>query len=468
MDAELDHTGNDAFGRALAPSNRGLQRLQEATPHELFAQALENHLAGRLAQAQEGYRQTLQQSPGHSSATHFLGVALHQSGRHDEGVALVRTSLQAEPRASEWHNTLGNMMSALGRHEEAAAAFLSALTIKPRDAVAWNNLGASLLRQGCLEDAIAALRNAIDIDPGFRDALCNLGDALTQAGDPHAAALCYCAEYVLHPVADTERRVLGLAYAKLGRHDDAAQVYEAWLAEEPDHPIAQHLLQASTGRASPEGASQAYLQAYFDDFADGFESKLLGNLEYRVPVAIGHELRALGVAPRSLQVLDAGCGTGLCGIELRPFARHLTGVDLSAKALAKAGEKSLYDALHHQEIAAYLTACAPESFDMVAAADTLIYFGGIEGFAAHARRVLVPGGWLVASFEEWTPQDPSKDGDGSYRINDTGRYSHQAGYVRECLSSAGFAESRIVRLNIRHELGRPVPGMLVIARVQPR
>ena len=53
-----------------------------------------------------------------------------------------------------------------------------------------------------------------------------------------------------------------------------------------------------------------------------------------------------GLEPsKQLDVLDAGCGTGLCGPLLAPYARRLIGVDLSEGMLALAKEKHVYDAL---------------------------------------------------------------------------------------------------------------------------
>ena len=51
-----------------------------------------------------------------------------------------------------------------------------------------------------------------------------------------------------------------------------------------------------------------------------------------------------------LDVLDAGCGTGLCGVLVAPFARRLVGVDLSDGMLAHAGDKNIYHALIRAEL----------------------------------------------------------------------------------------------------------------------
>ena len=84
-------------------------------------------------------------------------------------------------------------------------------------------------------------------------------------------------------------------------------------------------------------------------------SRSLRSLSYRAPALVAAMLEDSGLAPsKSLDVLDAGCGTGLCGPLLAPYARRLTGVDLSAGMLARAKEKNVYDALVQGELTEYL------------------------------------------------------------------------------------------------------------------
>lgn len=432
----------------------------------MFADALSEHISGRLLEAESLYRRILGDAPGHQEATHFLGVLLHQQGHSEEGIALVRMSLQASPDQGEWHNTLGNMLAATGQDAEAVAVFMAALEADASHAQAWNNLGSLLLRHQQTGEAIAAFENAVAIDPAFEDALYNLGDAQAQAGDDAAAARSRCAAYVLRPVADKPRRMLGVAYSVLGRFGDAARMYEEWLGEEPGHPEASHLLAAVRGNGgqggAPERASDAYLAAYFDGLAESFEHKLVDTLHYGVPPLVGQVLRGLGTAPRSLRILDAGCGTGLCGLEAAPFAKRLVGVDLSARSLAVAADKGVYSSLQEQEVVAHMQVEPAAAFDVVIAADTLVYFGEIGSFLAAAAHTLVPGGLLIASFEELLAA-----GEGGYAIASSGRYSHRRSLVRERLASAGFDAPEITDIDVRNELAQPVKGFLVVARRGP-
>lgn len=431
-----------------------------------LAKALQAQLAGKLEDAELAYREILACMPDHPTAMHFLGVTLHQLGRSEEGLALVQASLAHPPGHGDWHNTLGNMLVQLGRHEEAVPAFLEAVEAEPHHAVAWNNLGAVLLRQGHLNEAKSALANAVALNPQFKDALLNLGEAHTQAGEPHEAALCYCAEYVLRPPQATQPHMLGIAFSQLGRTQDAVRVYEQWLLAEPANPVARHLLEACKGALSEDRASPDYVQAYFDQFADTFESKLLGNLGYRVPARLSALLQTMGLKPgNTLQVLDAGCGTGLCGEILKPYASTLTGVDLSAKCLEKAHAKHVYDSLEHKDIVEYLSAYQPAALDLVVAADTLIYFGDLRPILAGAAQALMPGGWLVASLEEWRPEtSAAEEVRIGYHLHAAGRYSHHRSYVLELLHACGFMVRHVEALDIRSELARPVPGLLIAAQ----
>ncbi|RYF28596.1 MAG: tetratricopeptide repeat protein [Comamonadaceae bacterium] len=432
-----------------------------------FEQALGDHLQGHWQAAEAQYRSLLADAPGHAPSVHFLGVLRHQQGDAEEGNALVQQSLRLQPDHADWHNTWGNMLAAKGRGDEAAAAFVAALECDARHADAWNNLGAVLLAAGQAQDAVAALRNAVELRPALRAAHQHLGDAYQQLGDSHAAALSYCAEYVLRPKEETQRDMLGIAYSQLGLHEEAAQVYAAWLADEPGHPIAAHLLAASQGKAVDDRVPADFLQRYFDGYAETFEHKLVEGLEYSVPPLV-HRLLADKATPvASLRILDAGCGTGLCGLQLKHFARQLSGVDLSEKSLAVAHSKGVYDSLHRQDILDFLGTCAPAQWDLLVAADVLIYFGDLVPFVAAAHAALAPGGRLLASFEvrdaPLHARAPSQPGPG-YVLQPSGRYSHSESYLLDTLRAADFTVQERLPIHIRKELGRPVQGLLLLAR----
>lgn len=152
---------------------------------------------------------------------------------------------------------------------------------------------------------------------------------------------------------------------------------------------------ALTGENVPERASDAYLSSTFDGFASSFDEVLLHRLDYRARSLIEASVAAvLGAREPTRDLLDAGCGTGLCGPLLAPYPRTLSGVDLSAGMLERARALAVYDRLVQDEITRFLLN-EREAFDVIASADTLCYFGSLDAVARAARSALRPGGWLV-------------------------------------------------------------------------
>ncbi len=60
----------------------------------LFEDSLRHHRAGRLVDAQAGYRQVLSRDSNHADALHLLGIALHQAGGPgDESIRLIQRAI---------------------------------------------------------------------------------------------------------------------------------------------------------------------------------------------------------------------------------------------------------------------------------------------------------------------------------------------------------------------------------------
>jgi predicted TPR repeat methyltransferase len=388
---------------------------------------------------------------------HFSGVLAHQRGRSEDAAALIERSLELEPERADWHSNLGIVQQDRLRLDDAAAAFRRAIALDPSHANAQSNLGVVLRAKGEPDEAEVAYRAAIRIDPEHPDAYHNLGVLLNAQKRPREAALCFSKVITLRPKDPEARRLLALAHCTLGEVDQAVAIFEDWLSDDPGNPIARHMLAACSGREVPPRASDAFVETTFDSFAASFDSKL-AKLSYRAPTLVMELLKQSGAAPsKSLEVLDAGCGTGLCGPLIAPYARRLVGVDLSERMLAQAREKAVYDDLHKCELTAYLSGCK-EDFDVIVSADTLVYFGALDEVVAAADRALRPGGRLVFTVEELAGQH-----DAGYVLGTSGRYRHTREHVRAVFSETGLREE-IVPAELRFEAGEPVAGLVVLAR----
>ncbi len=153
---------------------------------------------------------------------------------------------------------------------------------------------------------------------------------------------------------------------------------------------------AFAGAGGPSRASDEYVRQVFDQFASTFDEQLQA-LAYQGPQLIAELLVQQYAAPeQALDVLDAGCGTGLCGPVLRPYAHRLVGVDLSGAMLDKARGRGVFDELVEAELTAFLSAQS-EKYDLIVAADTFHYFGNLEPlFEATCRALRTAGAGLYA------------------------------------------------------------------------
>jgi predicted TPR repeat methyltransferase len=409
------------------------------------------------AAAADMYKRILELAPDNADALHFSGVLAHQQARSEDAVALIGRSLELEPARADWHSNLGIVLRDQLQLDDAIAAFQRAIALDPDHANAHNNLGVVLRAQGKVVEAEAAYRTAIRLHPEHSDAYNNLGVLLNSQKRAHEAAVCFSKVITFRPKDPEARRLLALAHCTLGEVGKAVEVFEQWLVEEPEHPIARHMLAACSGRDVPPRASDAFVELTFDSFAASFDAKL-AKLQYRAPALVAEMLGQSDVEPsKSLDVLDAGCGTGLCGPLIAPYARRLVGVDLSARMLAQARARNVYDELIKRELTACLGDVA-SAFDVIVSADTLVYFGPLEDVVAASADALRPGGLLIFTVEE-------SIGDGSdaeYSISPNGRYRHRRRYLEHVLADAELWPE-IVPAELRLEAGEPVPGLVVRA-----
>jgi predicted TPR repeat methyltransferase len=430
---------------------------RELTLEEAVALAILLQKNEQLVEAQELYRRILETAPDHPRALHYAGVLAHQQGRSDEAIALIERSLALVPDQADWYSNLGIAFQSDGKLDAAIDVYRRAIAIDPSHANAHSNLGVLLRASGKPSEAEAAYRTAIQLNPNHIDAYTNLGILLYGLKRTEEAAACYCKVITLRPKHREARRLLALAHCTLGEIGEAVKILTEWLDEEPGDPIALHMLAACTGRDVPTRASNGFVERTFDSFAASFESKL-EQLSYRAPALVAAMLEQSGLEPsKRLDVLDAGCGTGLCGPLVSPYARRLAGVDLSNGMLDHAKEKNVYDTLVKTELTEYLRDNS-EAFDVIVSADTLVYFGDLESVLAAAAGALRPNGLFVFTLEHAIAGGADVD----YRLELHGRYSHARPYVEQLLARSGL-QPEIAHAELRMEAGAPVAGLVIRA-----
>jgi predicted TPR repeat methyltransferase len=248
---------------------------------------------------------------------------------------------------------------------------------------------------------------------------------------------------------------LGEARQKLGNLDAAGQAFRAALAADPADAqgAAARLALIARGDA-PRALPEAYVARLFDDYAPRFDAHLTGNLAYRAPALIADALSATAPVRRFAQALDLGCGTGLMADALRSRVDHLTGVDLSPAMIANARERGVYDGLIVGDATALLRCEPPGVFDLIVAADSLVYIGDLAPVFAAVATALTADGLFAFSVESW-------EGDG-FELKPTMRFAHGQPYLEATARGASLRPLLIRSASTRREAGTDAPGLICV------
>jgi tetratricopeptide (TPR) repeat protein len=239
-------------------------------PAALFQDAVRAHDAGRLEEAERGYRLALKLAPKDAAILARLGALLLQQARWQEGAVLLEQSVAIDARQrhvltnlgaalieldrpdeavaaygraiallpgaerAAAFNGLGFYLHGLGRFAHAVGAYDTAVRLKPQMSEAWANRGASLIALKRLEDAIASLDRAIAMKPDFADALTNRGIARYRSLRPQEALADFDRALALKPDGVEIHNNKGLALQALHRFEDALDSADRAVALRPD------------------------------------------------------------------------------------------------------------------------------------------------------------------------------------------------------------------------------------------
>jgi predicted TPR repeat methyltransferase len=328
---------------------------------------------------------------------------LIEAGRAAEAASFLNGLLDAGRGGLLMRLTLARALGAAGDVQGALTVARDAASLHRDVAVVAVALGEAMLAAGLLPTAIGEFQRALRLDPGNEEARRGVARAWLEAGEPDKA---------------------------LAAHADDEIVAEALAI-----------------KAQPRSDAR-YVRHLFDQFSIDYDARMIGQLGYRAP-SILRELFALTVAAGDLSILDLGCGTGLSGLAFRDAALRLDGIDLSPAMVAKARERGIYDDLRVADIETGLRGI----YDLIIAADTLVYLGDLAQVFAGAARSLSPGGHFLFTVE-------SKDGEG-FELGPKRRWRHSEAYLREAAAKAGLDIAGFLACSLRSEAGQPVPGFAV-------
>ncbi|MBZ9845010.1 methyltransferase domain-containing protein [Mesorhizobium sp. CA5] len=286
------------------------------------------------------------------------------------------------------------------------------------------------------------------------DRRADFAEMLLASGEPAQAAELLLGALELAPQWAAGWFRLGEMQEAAGLLDQAVQAWAMALKLEPADRLGAALKLQLIGKApAAEAPPSAFVETLFDHYADSFEDSLVGKLGYGLPDFLW---RAISKARpgRFRLALDFGCGTGLMGERLRPFADRLEGYDISAGMLRKAKAKGIYDRLAKADLQHFSYTGAKA--DLVVAADVFIYLGALERIVGAVGNILADGGLFAFSLETLA-------GGGDFALLPSRRYAHSEAYARRVLRANGLAVLSLESTVIRHDRRDPVEGLAIVA-----
>lgn len=404
---------------------------------------------GDAEAAVQAYGDALEGAPDDAAVLCGLAGALGLAGAPERAVALLDG--WTGPRAVDIVRHLAAACGQAGDAARAEALHRELLDTNADDAWAHNGLGTALEAQGRHRDAEMSFRRALALAPAWIDAHYNLGVCLERDGRLEDAAGAYQAALALHADHVLSLKNLAGVLRLIDRADESLAMYGRLRELVPEDPVVAHLHAAMRGETTAR-APVGYVRDVFDDYAARYDRHMVEKLAYAAPSQMARLLEVAAPGARFARAVDLGCGTGLCGRALRARIDHLVGIDLSPEMLARCAG---YDELANADVLEHLGAAPPACFELIFAADVLIYLGDLAPLFAAVRRALAPGGLWLFSVE--------LAGAGDYTLTDTGRYAHSRAYLSRGLAAATLAEVAAEPVVLRREHDVPVAGLVLAA-----
>lgn len=280
----------------------------------------------------------------------------------------------------------------------------------------------------------------------------HLAATLQDMGRHHEAIRILQRVLPTQPAIAPVHSMLGKSYVATGNAPDATRHLQRYLELDPADAAGAALLLAHIGAGStPPMPTANFVREFYAGYAETYDEQLTQDLAYRCPELIRNALTQRG--QRNLRILDIGCGTGLCGIAVKPLASRLEGVDLSTPMLAKARDLGVYDRLEEADVIEFLRQCTND-YDTVIAGGLLEHIGDPAPFFDAALHALAPGGVLAVT---------AVDNRGErVQVNGSSFYTHNETVFRAAAETTGLSVESLEPAVLRRESNEDVHGLVAI------
>ena len=451
------------YGVALAESGKlidavpAFEKSAEINPASL--QALTNLgkaciILQQPARAVEPLKRARLINPLHKPASIQLVTAYIALQQFAEAEAICDELYAASPYDAEILQHYGIIKKLQNDFLAAIAFFDQALAMQPGAIPVMINKALALQSAGRVDDAISLLQEVTEKAPTMAQAWHIMAMAWLAKADLEHVILCFEKAFELDPGNIEAGIQLAKSYRHVGRTTECEAACKKILEVDPDNAEAlffqnaysKQSNQETLDRIPAEVTRQMYQgKAGKTSLGESFNKSLTTSLEYKAPDVLNNAVRDnMNLSDTKLDILELGCGSGLCGSKFSDIANTLIGTDISPDMLEGAKEKNAYTELYEADLIDALSNY-DTAVDLVIAMDVLCFFGDLTDIFERCRKALRSNG--VFGFSVVKPKT-----DAVFELQTYGHFVHSLEHLRLVAERTGFHQLFSEELVLRREL----------------
>ncbi|MBQ8750074.1 MAG: tetratricopeptide repeat protein [Alphaproteobacteria bacterium] len=376
------------------------------------------------------YEKLYELNPNSYNAIANIANTCYNLNQFIRAIEFSKMAIEMRPNSVEPYIVAGNSYAELLKKDDAAILLKKAASIAPNSEWVCNSIASLFMKMGNYKQGL-----------GYAWRLFSLKNNIT--ADDHINF-----GYILYEAHDEKQTQLVDHYLTL------------WEEKYPQNPIVHHICCALRNVQEVQTSDLEYVKTLFDGFAPSFDN-ILTELDYSVPQSIAEFLKENLKTKlfKKQQILDIGCGTGLCSEELKKIFpnEEYYGVDISEKMLNEAGKKNIYKELYQDDISNFLTKNTTK-YQTIIAGDVLTYMGDLKPLTRLLAKSISFNGYLCFSISKNTYNK------NEYFLTPSGRFVHNISYVMRQLKHCGFEVIKTEEKVLRREGAKDVIGYIILVK----
>ena len=365
--------------------------------------------------------------PSQMDGAFYLASAYFKMNHYQKSLELALEIKNDYPHYDQIHALIAHCYLNLNNKDEALKYYLLE-NERSKDPDHYFNIAVILESKQRQREATEYYKETIKLDPNYSAAYLNMGHLYLSQGSFELAKDAYIQAYRITPDSNDLKFILS--------------------ALDSENFIPQ------------DTPPSSFVENLFDQYAPYYDRHLTQTLQFRVPQLLIKVLKEHDVIDdhKKISILDLGCGSGLLGELLSPFASIMIGIDLSKSMLEIAAMKGCYQQLIHSD---YLNVKHQQFFDLITASDFVPYLGNVSVLFDYCKANLKPQGFLVLSYEA-SDQDSHQD----FFLDKTLRYKHASLFIQKLLNEHHFNIIHREKAVLRNNHKKPIDGEIVLAQLR--